>query len=70
LLVHESASGTNGRAGSHQKCPLLKVGRLCDLGAGWSRIDRSGSFPVEELYRAISGLQSRNGGFSNNVIVP
>ena len=27
-------------------------------------------FPLEEVNRAISGLQSRNGGFSNYVIVP
>jgi alcohol dehydrogenase len=27
-------------------------------------------FPLEEVNRAISGLQNRNGGFSNYVIVP
>jgi alcohol dehydrogenase len=27
-------------------------------------------FPLEEINHAISGLQSRNGGFSNYVVVP
>jgi alcohol dehydrogenase len=27
-------------------------------------------FPLEEINHAISGLQNRNGGFSNYVIVP
>jgi len=31
-------------------------------------VTRSGRFPLEEVHRAISGLQSRNGGFSNYVI--
>jgi Zn-dependent alcohol dehydrogenases len=27
-------------------------------------------FPLEEINHAISGLQNRNGGFSNYVVVP
>jgi hypothetical protein len=27
-------------------------------------------FALDEIHRAISGLQNRNGGFSNYVIVP
>ena len=27
-------------------------------------------FPLEEINHAISGLQSRNGGFSNYIVVP
>ena len=41
-------------------------GRGCSISA-CSSIE---CFPLEEVNRAISGLQSRNGGFSNYVIVP
>ena len=50
-----------------------EIGRLAEL-ARTGLLDLSvfehNRFPLADVNNAISGLQSRNGGFSNYVIVP
>jgi hypothetical protein len=45
------------------------MAELAQWGCSISRCSSISGF-VEEINHAISGLQSRNGGFSNYVVVP